>query len=412
MREDDALFETTRADFYLPENTLYLDGNSLGLLSRSAERTLLQIVDQWKTLGIGGWTDGEHPWFFLAERLSEATAPLIGAASTSISITNSTTVNLHQMLATLIQPAEACDRCEILTDSSIFPSDAYALASLQRRCPWIKLAAVSPQNNLLQEREIADLITERTLLVLLPSVVYTTGQLLNIAELTVTAHKQGALIGFDCSHSIGSVPHHLEQTGVDFAFWCGYKYLNGGPGATAGLYLHPRHHGKQPGLAGWFGSCKQKQMDMSTKFTPAEGAGALQIGTPNILSMAPLIGALEMINRVGIEKIRRRSLALNAHLRALVSERLTQFGFEIVTPENPERAGGHTAIFHPAAVQICSALRARGVVPDYRPPGIVRLAPAALYTRFEECEQAIDLMVEIMESGAYLSEASERGLVP
>ncbi len=412
MPDTDALFEASREQFYIPEGTLYLDGNSLGLLSKSAERSLLEVLNQWRELAIGGWTDGPHPWFFLAEKLAEATAPLVGASPDAVIVTNSTTVNLHQLLATLLAEESVGNRREILIDAGAFPSDIYALHSFVRNRADLSIVTVAAEGGLLNEASILEAISEKTRMVLLPSVVYTSGQLLNMRALTMAAQKAGALIGFDCSHSVGAVPHEMDADGIDFAFWCGYKYLNGGPGAAAGLYLNHRHHALLPGLAGWFGSNKQNQLAMEPHFTPAQGAGALQIGTPNILSMAPLIGSLEEINRIGINRIRTRSLELNACLRNQVELHLANYGFQIITPSQPQQAGGHTAITHPHAIQICRALRACGVVPDYRPPNIVRLAPVALYTRFEDCIQAIEILREIMESKCYLEQNPERGLVP
>ena len=199
--------------------------------------------------------------------------------------------------------------------------------------------------------------------------------------------------------------------GVDFAFWCSYKYLNGGPGAVGALYLNRRHFGSSPGLAGWFGSRKDRQFAMSHHFEPAEGAGGLQIGTPPILGMALLIGALEMVHEAGIGAIRAKSLALTAYLRELVESELADNGFVLVTPPEDDRRGGHLALVHPEAPRICRALIDAGVIPDHRPPDIVRMAPVALYTRFEDCREAIARLKVIMERGSFEAFPVERGLI-
>jgi kynureninase len=402
-----------REEFTLRPGQIYLDGNSLGLLSVRAEKSLLRVLEDWKNLGIEGWMHGEPDWFTFAEQLGQRTAPLIGAKPEEVIVTNSTTVNLHQLLATLYMPE--APRTAILTDALAFPSDRYAIEShlrLRGRDPETDLKIVPSRDGLtLDESEIVTAMTDDIQIIVLPAVLYTSGQLLDIPGLTEEAHKRGIVVGFDCSHSIGAVPHRLSDWGVDFAFWCSYKYLNGGPGAAGGLYLNRRHFGRLPGLAGWFGSRKDTQFDMSPLMEPAEDAGRLQIGTPNILSMAPLLGSLEMIEEAGSERIRAKSLALTAYLRTLIEKELTAFGFTFATPQEDARRGGHVALVHPEAVRICRALKPVGVLPDYRPPHIVRLAPVALTTSFLDCYQAVQRLRDIMEHCRYEEYARTRELV-
>lgn len=402
-----------RALFYLQPGQIYLDGNSLGLLSKPAEAALLRVLEAWKTEGIGGWTEAVPPWFTLAEQLGAMTAPLLGAEPEAVIVTNSTTVNLHQLLATLFAPIHR--RAKILADILNFPSDLYALHS------HLRLRGLDPKTHLLLARSedgwslsedaIVAQMTEEIQLAVLPAVLYHSGQLLDMARLTQEAHRRGIVIGFDCSHSIGAVPHKLDAWGVDFAFWCSYKYLNGGPGASGGLYLNRRHFGCAPGLAGWFGSVKERQFEMSPALQPAGGAGALQIGTPNILSMAPLLGALEMLAEAGIERLRAKSLALTDFLMALVETELGAWGFTFATPREPHRRGGHVALVHPEAVRLCKALRQAQVIPDFRPPHIVRLAPVPLTTSFLDCCEAVQRLKRILETRTYLEFAAERDLV-
>jgi kynureninase len=267
----------------------------------------------------------------------------------------------------------------------------------------------SSDGRTLSESAIVEGMTDEVALAVLPSVVYRSGQLLDMEAIAREGRSRGVIIGFDCSHSVGAVPHRLDEWGVGFAFWCSYKYLNGGPGASGALYLNRRHFGSSPGLAGWFGSRKDRQFAMSHRFEPAEGAGGLQVGTPHILSMAPLIGALEVVAEAGIEAIRRKSLELTGYLRAMVESELPEFGF--ATPSEDHRRGGHLALVHREASRICKALLAEGVVPDHRPPDIVRMAPVALYTRFEDCRIAIDRLRSIMERRSYQDYPTDRGLI-
>jgi kynureninase len=402
-----------RSLFYIPKDQIYLDGNSLGLLCRPAEEAVLQVLLEWREMGIEGWTEGLIPWFTMAEELAARTAPLIGAEAGEVIVANSTTVNLHQAIATLYDPK--ADRNRILTDALGFPSDLYALHS------QLKLRGLNPESHLeivpsrdgalLSEDDIARSMENNVQLALLPAVIYTSGQLLDIARLTEEAHHRGIIIGFDCSHSIGAVPHEFDKWGVDFAVWCNYKYLNNGPGGTGGLYLNSRHFGRAPGLAGWFSSDKARQFDLAPTLVPAEGAGSLQIGTPNILSMAPLVGSLRVIAEAGMSAMRHKSLALTDYMIRISDELLPECGFRLITPREDTRRGGHVALAHPEAMRICKALRKCGVVPDYRPPDIVRLAPIALYTSFAECREAILILKQLVEQKKYEEFPLERSLI-
>ncbi len=198
---------------------------------------------------------------------------------------------------------------------------------------------------------------------------------------------------------------------MDFAFWCSYKYLNGGPGAVAGLYLNRRHFGRSPGLAGWFGSRKERQFDMGPVLEPAPSAGAMQIGTPDILGMAGLAGSLPIFAEAGMERLRHKSLALTGYLIELADAGLASRGFRVVTPPQEHRRGGHVSLAHPEAVRVCRALKHSGVIPDFRPPDLIRLAPVALYNPFRDCYQAVQRLRTIVDERQYEAHAAERELV-
>jgi kynureninase len=402
-----------RACFYTKPGQIYMDGNSLGLLSVQAEAAVLRVLREWKTLAVDGWTRGETPWFCIAEELAKQTAPLLGAQPDEVIIANSTTVNLHQLLATLFQPD--APRSVILADELSFPSDLYAIRShlrLRRLNPERHLRLVRSRDGFtLAEGDIAQAMTDDVQIAVLPAVLYHSGQLLDMEFLTEEAQQRGLRIGWDCSHSVGAVPHRLSEWGADFAFWCGYKYLNDGPGGTGGLYLNRRHFDRAPGLAGWFSSRKDRQFDMSPTLEPAEGAGALQIGSPNILSMAPLQGSLQLIAEAGIARLRAKSLRLTAYLRTLAETELAGYGFTFATPREDHRRGGHIAFVHDEATRICKALKEADVIPDYRPPRSVRLAPVALYASFTDCYEAIRRLKRIMARREYERYSSGRDLV-
>ncbi len=401
-----------RKAFYHPENTVYLDGNSLGLLCRPAEDALLQTVLEWRTLAIRGWLESHPPWFELAERLGMQLAPLIGAEPDEVIVANSTTVNLHQLLATFYDPQAAA--AKILADELCFPSDRYALQSFLRllgKQPDQIRFVESRDGLTLDERQLVRAMDDGVQLVVLPSVLYVSGQLLDIAHLTDAAHRRGAMIGFDCSHSVGVVPHQLSRDRVDFAFFSTYKYLNGGPGSVAGIYLNRRHFGRRAGLAGWFGCQKSRQFEMDQQFHQAAHAGGLQIGTPPVLSAAPLRGSLQLIHEAGIDSIRRKSLQLTGYLRSLIETCLAEFDIECVEPSDNARRGGHVAVRHEKASALSRALRSRGVIPDYRDPDILRLAPAPLYTSYTDCFQAVKTLEQIMREGNFEDQADSREAV-
>ena len=401
-----------REEFYIPADTIYMDGNSLGLLSKRSEAAVFKLLDSWKKYGIDGWMKGESPWFYLSEKLGAMCAPLIGALPEEVIITGSTTSNLHQLIATFYEPQGV--KTKILVDELNFPSDLYAVSSqlsLHGKSPGEHMVIVKGKDCILLEEDIIRAMTEEVAMIILPSVLYRSGQILNMKLITEEAHKRDILIGFDLCHSIGAIPHSLTEWGVDFAFWCTYKHLNGGPGAVGGLYTNQKHFGKKPGLAGWFGSQKEKQFDLEIFMTPAEQVSSFQIGTPHILSAAPLLGSLEMFEEIGIQKIRRKSEQLTQFMEYLIEKELSNFGFKIITPSEKERRGGHLFLMHEEAARICKALKSRNVIPDFRAPNGIRLAPVALYNTFEEVWKTVTILKEIMVNKEYIQFENEREVI-
>ena len=392
-----------RSRFYCPPGVVYLDGNSLGLASREAEDAVLAALDAWKRLGIDGWLDGDRPWFTIGEDLGAVQARLMGAKPEEVVVTGSTTGNLHALVATFYRPSGR--RTKLVANTLNFPSDVYALAS------QVRLRGLDPAEHLVlvesrdgrttDEDDLIAALDEQAALLVVPSVLYRSGQLLDVERLTRAAHERGVLIGVDCSHSVGALPHALHDWGVDWAVWCGYKYLSGGPGAIAALFVHERHHGTPPALAGWWGSDKSRQFDMAIEFAPAGHAGAWQIGSPPVLGAAALYGALQIVEEAGIERIRAKSLDQTGWLIELVDAWLAEHGFSIGSPREPHRRGGHVALEHPEAVQICKALKGRGFVPDFRPPNVIRVAPIALSTTYDEIWQVVNALREIVRTGEH-----------
>lgn len=412
---DDPL-KSYRSRFIIPQSTIYLDGNSLGLVSHDAERKLLQTLKEWKDLAIRGWLDAEQPWFTLAEKLGEMAAPLVGAKPEEVVATGTTTVNIHSLISSFYDPQNK--RTKILADSLNFPSDIYALQgqlSLRGFNPNDHLILVPSEDKLtLNTGTIISMMTDDVALIFLPSVIYRSGQLLDMATLTREAHARSIPIGFDCSHSVGAVPHHLHDWGVDFALWCGYKYLNGGPGCTAFLYLHDKHFNKEPCLKGWFGYVKGKQFDMLLDFENEKNAGGWQISSPGILGSTTLHGSLDIFHEAGIENIREKSLKMTSYLIDLIDEVLSDppYSFSIGTPREPDSRGGHVALEREnEAWRICEAMKARGIIPDFRPPHAIRLAPIALYNTYHEIWQTVKIIKEIIDNKEYENFSIDRKII-
>jgi len=395
-----------RDRFYIPPGVIYLDGNSLGLPARDAPKSLLRIMDEWKTLAINGWLQAQRPWFYFVEQLGAMAAKIVGAQADEVMAVGSTTVNIHSLVSSFYQPRGG--RTKILADAINFPSDIYALrgqVKLRDLDPAEHLVLVpSADGKTLDHNQIIEYMTDEIALALLPSVLFRSGQLLNLPLLTEKAHQKGILIGFDCSHSVGAVPHQFDKWNVDFAVWCSYKYLNAGPGGPAFLYVNKKHFDREPLLSGWFGCDKKRQFDMSPDFIPAPHAGRWQISSPHILSYAPLEASLKITLEAGIDRIRKKSLCLTSYMMFLIDNILAPppYNFKIGTPRQPENRGGHVALEGDQnAWGICGALKDKGVVPDFRPPNMIRLAPVALYNTYHEVWRTIQLIKEIVDKQLY-----------
>lgn len=393
-----------RDAFVLPQTGIYLDGNSLGPLTRRGEARLAEAVAAFGRLGVAAWTESDPPWYTWPEELAAIEARhLLGARPDEVAVGGQTTVNLHQLLATFYRPSG--QRSRIVLDALAFPTDRYAVMATLARAGVAETAALamvaSRDGRTLAHEDIVRAIDERTAIVVLPSVLFKSGQLLDLAAITAHAHAVGALVLFDLSHSVGILPHDLDGWGVDLAVWCNYKYLSGGPGTVGGLYVRRGLSGGAPALAGWWGSDKDRQFAMEERLAPAPGAGRFQIGTPPILALAALAGSLELFAQVPIEAIRAASLALTAHLIERADAWLGPLGVEVATPRQGGRRGGHVALAHPQAARLAVALRHSGVVPDFRPPDVLRLCPHPLYTRSADVDDALRILADLIRREAW-----------
>ena len=400
-----------RERFAHPDDAAYLDGNSLGLPPEAAVASVERVLAEWRALAIRGWTEADPPWFDYAERIGDRLAPLLGADGEEVVLGNATTVNIHTLVGTFYEPAG--ERTRIVVDELNFPSDTYAIrAQLRARGydPADHLRVVeSRDGRTIDPRDIESALDahDDIGIVWMPTALYRSGQLFDSERIAAAAHEAGAYVGFDAAHSVGAVPHEFADAGVDFAVWCTYKYLNAGPGSIGALYVAERHHGLTPALAGWWGHEKATQFEMKMEYTPADSAGAWQIGTPPLFAAAPLEGAIELLREAGIDRLREKSLALTDFLIALVDARLPEVA--IGTPRNRDSRGGHVALEHPDAERLSAALKSRGVIVDFRPPNVVRVCPAAPYTSFADVLEVVDEIEAILESGAHEEYATSEG---
>jgi len=394
-----------RAEFHFPRRpdggeVIYLCGNSLGLQPRRAETDVLAFLDEWRRLGVLGYHDPGADWLNLHERLAPTAAALAGADRAEVVVMNSLTINLHLLMASFYRPTR--ERHVILIEQGAFPSDRYAVVSQlgwHGLDPASSLVQVAPRagEHLLRHEDILGEIERlgaRLALVLLPGVQYLTGQRLDIAGLTDAAHRVGAIAGFDLAHAIGNLPLRLHGWNADFAAWCSYKYLNGGPGATAGAFVHARHFERTaPQLSGWWGNDLDSRFEMAEGFRPYRGAAAWQVSNHPLLGMVPLQASFSLFAGVGVPALRARSIELTAWLEQLLDTRLGE-RIEILTPRDRDargaqlsvrlrgRPGGGRALF--------DRLLAGGLTCDWREPDVIRLAPAPLYNSYEDCWKGVD----------------------
>lgn len=399
--------------FYTKEGQIYMDGNSLGLCSKPAEAAVQRALSDWKEYGINLWTGAPTNYFLYHDVVGKKLAKIIHAHEDEVTVCANTTLNVHQVIATFYHPTET--RNKIVIDNLNFPTDRYAVES-QLTSRGYELADVlkvveSRDGATLSEEDLLNSFTEDVALVLLPSVLYRSSQLLDLKKLTKAAHEKGILIGFDLCHSIGNVDHDFMDIDCDFALWCDYKYLSGGPGAVAGLYVNRRHFDKEVGLAGWWGNRKDTQFELRDHYEPVDNAGAWQTGTGCILSLAAIDGALDVFEGVKMSDLRNKSLDLTGYLMYLIDTQLTQYGFSVGNPREDACRGGHVALVHEDAIRINEALKAADVIPDFRYPNIIRLAPVPQYTRYVDVYELVERIKTIMEKKEYEKFANKAGTV-
>jgi len=389
-----------REKFHLPlgndgEPLIYFAGNSLGLMPKSARQVVEEELDNWAKFGVDAHHAAGTPWYSYHETLRKPVARLIGAKPVEVICMNSLTVNLHLMMATFYRPTKS--RFKILMEEPAFPSDTYAIKTQivhHGLDPKEALVLAHPRKgeSTIRIEEIVDLIEKhagKIAVVIIGAVNFFTGQLFDIPAITSAAQRHGIVVGFDLAHAIGNVPLELHDWNVDFAVWCSYKYLNAGPGAIAGAFVHERHatNTKLPRLAGWFGNDPNTRfrLHLEPNFIPVPSADGWQISNPPIFSMAPLRASLAIFDEAGgMEPLRAKSIKLTGYLQFLLEQNSSK-RFTVITPRQTNARGCQLSIFaHEHAKELFRNLEVAGVKCDFREPNVIRVAPTPLYNTFHE----------------------------
>ena len=384
-----------RDQFHIPKGPdgadgVYLCGHSLGLQPKTVRGYVERELEDWADLGVEGHFHAQNPWMPYHELLAAPTARLVGALPEEVVVMNSLTVNLHLMLVSFYRPTAA--RNKILIESNAFPSDQYALQSQIRYHgydPTSSLIEIAPLpgEKTIRTEDIEKLLAEegeRIALVMLGGVNYYSGQAFDCARITAAGHAQGCVVGFDMAHAAGNIPLQLHEWNVDFAIWCSYKYLNGGPGCIAGCFVHERHarNPDLPRFAGWWGNDKAARFRMEPQFHAMTGAEGWQVSNPSVLSMAALRASMEIFDEVGIERLHAKSTALTGYLEYLLTERPSE-NFSIITPRDSAQRGAQLSLQIKSNGQaLCDRLARQGIICDWREPDILRVAPVPLYNSF------------------------------
>jgi kynureninase len=399
---------TYRDRFHIPKmpdgrEHLYFCGNSLGLQPKSVRAFVEQELSDWEKLGVEGHLHARNPWLPYHEFCTESMARVVGGLPSEVVVMNSLTVNLHLLMVSFYRPT--AKRHKIIIEADAFPSDRYAVMS------QIQFHGLDPKTSLIELRsksghpvipteEILEVIEregDTVALVMLGGVNYYSGQAFEMEKITRAAHAKGCVVGFDLAHGAGNLHLRLHDWGPDFACWCGYKYLNSGPGGLSGIFVHARHAEDftLPRFAGWWGHNKDNRFKMPPYFEPLSGAEGWQLSNPPILALAALRASLEIFDEVGMAALRQKSELLTGYLEWLILEKNVDQNIRIITPSDPTQRGCQVSLQTLANGRaIFDRLTASGVIADWREPDVIRLAPVPLYNRFVDVWDFVAVLVE------------------
>jgi len=402
LDDNDAL-SILKEKFNFPlSKPIYLCGHSLGLQPKSAKKFVQMELDAWSELGVDGHMNGDNPWFDYHTLLTNHMSNIVGSKNSETVVMNSLTTNLHILMISFFRPTK--DKYKIIIDAPAFPSDKYAVQS------QLKLHGLNPQRDLI---EIDTFKNEQCIsrnqmlheiksnmdnvaMVLLSGVNYYTGQLYDIKSISNLAYEHDCIIGLDLAHAAGNVELQLNKWEIDFASWCGYKYLNGGPGAPSGVFVHEKHHNRSLNrLEGWWGHNKNTRFDPPQIFEPIHGAEAWQLSNPPILSMAALRSSLELFDLIGIEKLIEKSQKLTGYLEYLIKS-LDNENISIITPPHLDERGSQLSLkINSNQNDVKAFFKSKNIVCDFRKPNVVRVAPCAFYNSYSDVYRFVEALNEL-----------------
>jgi kynureninase len=395
-----------RNHFYLPKHSdgndiLYFCGNSLGLQPKKVEEYIKQELSDWKEFGVEGHFHAKNAWMPYHEFFSKKLSKIVGAKEKEVVVMNTLTTNLHLMMVSFYRPTPK--RYKIVIEKAAFPSDKYAVASQIRfhGYPPDSLIKLTPREGeeTLRTEDIETVIREngeQIALIMIGGVNYYTGQFFNLKKITETGHKVGAKVGFDLAHATGNVVLKLHDWNVDFAVWCHYKYLNSGPGAIAGAFVHERHLNDPdiPRFEGWWGHDKSSRFLMGDTFEPMASAESWQLSNAPVFSMTPLLASLELFDEVGMEKLNEKSSSLTAYMEFLLMQTEND-RIRIITPSNPRERGCQLSIqVRDGNKAIFDKITKQGVIADWREPDVIRVAPVPLYNSYEDVYTFVQILLK------------------
>ncbi len=394
-----------RSQFYIPkmetgEDVVYLCGNSLGLQPKSTSESIQQELLDWKNYGVEGHFHAKNPWMPYHEFLTDAMARVVGGKPSEVVVMNTLTVNLHLMMVSFYRPKGK--RVKVIIESDAFPSDKYAVQSqmeMHEIDPKKALIELTPRKGerCLRAEDIEEVIRkegEEVALIMIGNTNYYTGQYFDMQRITSVGHEYGCIVGFDCAHGAGNVDLQLHDCGVDFAVWCNYKYLNSGPGSLGGCFVHERH-AKKNGLIrfkGWWGHNKETRFGMRDDFDAIPGAEGWQLSNPPILSMAAIKASLEIYDDAKISNLRKKAVSLTGYMEYLLNS-LDNRNIEIITPSDPDQRGSQLSIFvKNADKKLFQQITSKGVMADWREPGVIRVSAVPLYNSYEDVYRFVEIL--------------------
>lgn len=406
QQDNSDILSSYKSLFHFPthngKDAIYFCGNSLGLQPKSLEAAIQVEINSWKEKAVGGYFGGTNPWLHYHELLIPSIGKLVGASNDEITVTNTLTVNLHLMLLSFYKPNKS--RYKIIMEAGAFPSDQYAVETLVKHFgldPAEAIIEIKPKEGkkTLVTTDIIDTINQHgssIAMVMMGGMNYYTGQFFELKKVAKATHQIGAICGFDLAHVVGNIPLQLHEWNIDFAVWCSYKYLNAGPGAVGGIYIHQKWatNTDTARLGGWWGNDEKQRFKMEKGFHPKPNASGWNISTTPVFNMIGLKASLEIFDLAGMDAIRNKSVRLTSYLEYLLHQ-LPNLSFEIITPVSTEERGAQLSLyFKENGRAIHDKMMESGIIVDYREPGVIRVAPAPLYCSFQDIYQFYSILKE------------------